>query len=103
MPRSSQFSCPNDNPLSGLPAVFPSVGGYSRLAGHLSSLGRRILDAIGAVADYSAAAALYEQLSALSDAELARRGLSRGTLARDICEARDPTASRRRIPACTRF
>jgi hypothetical protein len=30
------------------------------------------------------AEAMYEQLSRLSDAELARRGLSRGTLAHDV-------------------
>jgi hypothetical protein len=35
-------------------------------------------------ADYYAAAAAYEQLSRLSDAELHRRGLARDTLARDI-------------------
>jgi predicted TPR repeat methyltransferase len=33
------------------------------------------------------AAAAYEQLSRLSDAELRRRGLSRETLARDVVEA----------------
>ena len=38
-------------------------------------------------ADYYAAAAMYEQLSGLSDAELMHRGLSRGTLAHDICAA----------------
>jgi hypothetical protein len=36
-------------------------------------------------ADYWAAAATYEHLSRLSDADLQRRGLSRTTLARDIC------------------
>jgi hypothetical protein len=40
-------------------------------------------------ADYYDAAALYEQFAALSDAELARRGLSRATLARDVCAACD--------------
>jgi hypothetical protein len=39
---------------------------------------------LGTCADYYAAAAMYEQLSALSDAELMRRGLSRATLARDV-------------------
>jgi hypothetical protein len=29
---------------------------------------------------------MYEQLSRLSDAELKRRGLSRDTLARDVCK-----------------
>jgi len=34
---------------------------------------------------YMAAAAMYEQLSGLSDAELHRRGLSRANLAQDVC------------------
>jgi hypothetical protein len=38
-------------------------------------------------ADYHAAAARYEELSRLSDAELERRGLSRDRLARDLSEA----------------
>jgi hypothetical protein len=42
-------------------------------------------------ADYYAAAALYDELSGLSDAELHRRGLSRDTLARDITGACDRT------------
>jgi len=37
-------------------------------------------------ADYCAAAAAYEQLRGLSDAELGRRGLARDTLARDVCQ-----------------
>jgi hypothetical protein len=45
-------------------------------------------------ADYFAAAALYDQLRGLSDAELQNRGLSRGSLARDICGACDRTAGR---------
>lgn len=39
--------------------------------------------------EFYAAAATYEQLSRLSDAELTRRGLSRETLARDLCGLRD--------------
>lgn len=39
--------------------------------------------------DYYKAAAVYEQLSGLSDAELRRRGLSRATLASDIVRACD--------------
>jgi hypothetical protein len=35
--------------------------------------------------EYYEAAAMYEDLSRLSDAELRRRGLSRDTLARDVC------------------
>jgi len=40
---------------------------------------------INTCADYWAAAATYEQLSRLSDADLHHRGLSRTDLARDIC------------------
>ena len=44
-------------------------------------------------AEYHAAAAHYEELSRLSDAELSRRGLTRDTLARDLCETADRTAN----------
>ena len=37
--------------------------------------------------DYRRAAASYDELRWLSEAELRRRGLSRDTLARDICSA----------------
>jgi hypothetical protein len=40
-------------------------------------------------ADYFAAAGAYQDLSRLSDQELHRRGLSRTTLARDVCRAFD--------------
>ena len=40
-------------------------------------------------ADYYDAAAMYEELSRLSDAELTRRGLDRPNLARDILRACD--------------
>jgi hypothetical protein len=40
-----------------------------------------------ACADHYAAAALYEQLNRLSDAELHRRGLSRNALARNIFDS----------------
>src|SRR5262245_63369724 len=62
----------------------------------LNSLGARIMvwattcaDCYAAARDYYAAAAMYEQLSTLCDAELARRGFSRATLARDVCELCD--------------
>ena len=48
------------------------------------SIGHRVVVWAETCADYYAAAANYEQLSVLSDAELARRGLSRATLARDV-------------------
>lgn len=37
--------------------------------------------------DYWCAAAMYDHLRGLSDAELARRGLSRATLASEVCAA----------------
>jgi hypothetical protein len=40
-------------------------------------------------ADYWTAAAVYDELNRLSNAELTRRGLSRDTLARDACSAFD--------------
>ena len=43
--------------------------------------------------DYYKAAALYEKLSALSDAELQSRGLSRATLAQHICSVCDRSAA----------
>jgi hypothetical protein len=55
---------------------------------------RRLRDGLDACADYYAAAAIYEQLSRLSDAELQRRGLARETLARDIAMACDRTTNR---------
>jgi hypothetical protein len=66
----------------------PHGGGWP-LAKRTSSIGRRIGDYIRTLADYYAAAATYEQLSRLSDAELQRRGLSRERLARDVLEACD--------------
>src|SRR5262245_34840942 len=50
----------------------------------LRCVGRRIVTWADTCADHYAAAAIYEQLSALSDAELRRRGISRATLARDV-------------------
>jgi hypothetical protein len=49
-------------------------------------------------ADYNRAAALYETLSVLSDAELRNRGLSRATLAWDLCQMCDRTNPRVRLP-----
>jgi len=60
------------------------------LPGWLKRLGRGILSWVRTCSDYYAAAALYNEMLGLSDAELKRRGLSRGTLARDICSDCDP-------------
>ena len=63
------------------------------LAARLSSIAKWIDDYIETMADYYAAASMYEQLSRLSDAELHRRGLSRTDLARDVHAARNRAAS----------
>ena len=62
------------------------------LGTRLSILKGRLAAWVATCADHYKAAALYDQLSGLSDAELHRRGLSRLTLARDIREACDSTA-----------
>jgi hypothetical protein len=64
-------------------------GGGSSFAKRLSSMCRWIGDYIDTLADHYAAAAMYEQLSRLSDAELQRRGFSRQDLARDVLAASD--------------
>lgn len=64
----------------------------THLSGGLSSLCTSIVAWATTCADYYAAAATYEQLSGLSDAELHRRDLSRATLAWDICQALDGTS-----------
>jgi hypothetical protein len=63
------------------------------LAKSVSSISRWIASSIKVMADHYAAAARYEDLSRLSDAELRRRGLSRLTLARDVLKShRRPVA-----------
>jgi hypothetical protein len=68
---------PNDGVVEG--------GSARRLSDRLRSLVSWLVTWRDTCADYYAAAAMYEHLSALSDAELVRRGLSRTTLARDLC------------------
>jgi hypothetical protein len=65
----------------------------ARIASAAASLAAHARVWVEACADYYAAAAIYEQLSKLSDAELHRRGLSRATLASDICRACDRTTA----------
>jgi hypothetical protein len=50
----------------------------------IGSIGLRLAAWARNCADYWEAATMYEQLAALSDAELTRRGLSRATLAQDV-------------------
>ena len=79
--------------VSGIDAVPPSQTAVS-LFGSIKSLAHHVRMWADSCADYYAAAAMYEQLSGLSDAELHRRGLSRNTLARDVCQSCDRTADR---------
>jgi hypothetical protein len=58
-------------------------GSARRLSDRLRSLWSRLATFLDTCADDWAAAAMYQQLFGLSDAELARRSLSRATLARD--------------------
>jgi hypothetical protein len=71
------------------PDAAPAEGLGARLGDSLASLLSKIRAAVETCADHYAAAAICEQLSALSDAELGRRGLSRATLARDVQAACD--------------
>jgi hypothetical protein len=61
---------------------------FGGLAGWLRMVAARLAERIETAAAHYAEAALYEQLSRLSDAELQRRGLSRASLARDVAETR---------------
>jgi hypothetical protein len=55
----------------------------------VKSLTNGIASWVQSCADYWAAAALYDSLRTLSDAELHRRGLSRDTLLRDVFQSCD--------------
>jgi hypothetical protein len=65
------------------------IGRASSKHGRLRRLRVRVATWFRACVDYYEAAALYEELNRLSDAELARRGLDRPNLARDVREACD--------------
>ena len=79
--------------FSGFDAV-PSTETAASLSSSIKSLAQRVTTWANTCADYYAAAALYDQLNGLSNAELHRRGLSRDTLARDVCQSCDRTAHR---------
>lgn len=66
-------------------APFPSIG--ELVVAGLSKLRAHVVVWLQTCADYYEAAAIFDQLSRLSNAELSCRGLSRATLARDVCEA----------------
>ena len=62
------------------------------LASSIERLTKVVIAWVQTCADYWSAANLYESLRNLSDAELHRRGLSRDTVARDVCQSCDRTA-----------
>jgi len=64
----------------------------SRFFAGIARLHSGVADWIETAAGYYAAAAMYEQLSNLSDTELKRRGLSRENLARDVIATCDRAA-----------
>lgn len=55
----------------------------------LASIWARLVTVLKSWADHYAAAAAYDDLSRLSDAELKHRGLSRDILARDLTASRE--------------
>jgi hypothetical protein len=63
----------------------PSSTEAASLSDWIRHAGSRIGTWVNTCADYYAAAAMYEQLHRLSDAELERRGFNRATLGRDVC------------------
>jgi hypothetical protein len=56
---------------------------------YAASIWTRAVSWLQTCSDYLAAAAMYDELRGLSDAELRRRGLSRDSLARDVCATCD--------------
>jgi hypothetical protein len=79
--------------LSGFDAV-PTSETAASLTRSIKSVAQRVSMWANTCADYYAAAAMYEHLSGLSNAELHKRGLPRDTLARDVCQSCDRTAER---------
>jgi hypothetical protein len=83
MERPTMTAQANRSPTAGDDAI-----GLSR-SSRLGALAAHLATWCETCADYYEAAALYEELSVLSDAELERRGLSRATLARYVSTACD--------------
>jgi len=77
---------PHDQTFSTAFAQGKPAGSF---ASWIKSIVGRIATWANTCANYYAAAAMYEQLSALSEAELSRRGLSRATLAGEVRAACD--------------
>ena len=79
--------------IAGVDGVSPGTTAAS-LFSSIKSLAHRVKLWAKICADYYAAAAMYEQLSKLSNAEFHRRGLLRDTLARSACQSCDRTVER---------
>lgn len=71
--------------LSGTDAV-PLSKTAASLSSSIKQLCQHVRTWVNGCVDYCAAAALYDQLIRLPDAELHNRGLSRDTLFSDVCE-----------------
>ena len=65
-------------------AAFSIATVLKQILRHMRVARMHFMDCANVCADHYVAAALYERLSGLSDAQLHRRGLSRATLARDV-------------------
>ncbi len=72
-----------------IPVRAVAVGSIPRVLAWLRALRGSLAAWTSTCAAYYAAAARYEALSRLADAELRRRGLARETLARDLCPGPD--------------
>ena len=78
-----QTFSPTDTAFSSSTAA--PLANWIKLAGlRIVKWAHTCADYVNTCADYYAAAAMYEQLSRLSNAELERRGLNRATLAQDV-------------------
>lgn len=64
----------------------PRALGGERRRGWLGAIQRRLAAWWRICRSYYSAAAAYEELSRLSDAELERRGLDRSSLAKELCQ-----------------
>src|SRR5262245_12244007 len=84
-PMTSNDQCIANGALANSEQASPLTGWIESVRSHLMAW-------IETSADYYAAAAIYEELSGLSDTELTRRGLSRENLARDVCSVRGRNA-----------
>jgi hypothetical protein len=86
----------HDTQRTQVMATVASSAPHRSLVERLRALRSHLVAWIETASDYNKAAALYEKLSLLSDAELRNRGLSRASLAWDLCEACDRTSPRHR-------